>query len=99
MLITLSQDNLPLCATTSEDIAGSFDKGVVLKMEIDEAKMIVPAAVSAWGSWEQEVLLDGNTEFEIVDIIRGVSYEENEKRKEQGLERLPGYDTYVLRQT
>lgn len=96
---TLSQDNLPLCATTSEDIAGSFDKGVVLKMEIDEAKMIVPAAVSAWGAWEQEVLLDGNTEFEIVDIIRGVSYEENEEREEQGLERLPGYDTYVLRQT
>ena len=97
-ITTLSHDNLPLCATTSEDIAGSFDKGVVLKMEIDEAKMVIPAAVSAWGAWEQEVLLDGNTDFKVVDIIKATTYEENQRREEAGLERLPNYDTYVLQQ-
>lgn len=97
-ITSLSQDGLPLCATTSEDIAGSFDKGVVLKLEIDEAKMVIPAAVSAWGAWEQEVLLDGNTDFKVVDIIKATTFEENQRREEAGLERLPNYDTYVLQQ-
>lgn len=67
-------------------------------MEIDEAKMVIPAAVSAWGAWEQEVLLDGNTDFKVVDIIKAATFEENQKREEAGLERLPNYDTYVLKQ-
>lgn len=68
---TLSEDGLPLCTSTSEDVASSFGHNgipVVLNMEIEQATMIIPAAVSAWSYKEQEVILDGNTEFEIVDI-------------------------------
>lgn len=66
-----ANDGLPVCSALSEDVASSFDKGIMLEMNVKKAKMIIPGAVSAWGAYEQEVLLDGNAEFQIKEIKQG----------------------------
>ena len=43
----------------------------MLEINVKKAKMIIPGAVSAWGAYEQEILLDGNTEFKIKQIKPG----------------------------
>ena len=63
-----SNDDLPICSALSEDIASYFGQDVMLEINIKKAKMIIPGAVSAWGEYEQEILLDGNTEIKIKEI-------------------------------
>lgn len=65
---TISNDGLPSSTSLTQIGGESFGQGVIVKMEIEEAKMIIPGAVSAWGAGEHEVLLDGNTVFEVVSI-------------------------------
>lgn len=67
----LSNDGLPSSTSLTKIGGEAFDKGVLLALEIEEAKMIIPGAVSAWGTGEHEVLLDGNVEFEVTSIEDG----------------------------
>ena len=65
---SFSDDGLPLCTAVSFGNASFFSKGAIVVMEIEEAGMVFPGAVSAWSGKEHEVILDGDTEFEIISI-------------------------------